>query len=91
MADERPLEFQVGVHPAFAFNLWIKAPSDNIRCQSITLRIGIHPALAAWRTAVMAVTEHHNALAEDASGRIMSANPGMEKNVSRRTYHRINM
>ena len=47
--------------------------------QSIALRVGVHPTLSARRATVMAVAKHHNLLAEDAAGRVVRADPGVEE------------
>lgn len=74
-----PLKLQKCIHPAFALNLWVKAPANYIRSQSIALRVGVHPTLSARRATVMAVAKHHNLLAEDAAGRVVRADPGVEE------------
>ena len=77
---QRPLKFEISGHPSLSFTGRIQVSFYNIRRKTVAL-CGAYTTTAARSPAVMAIAKHHNPLAENATCRILGANPRIEENI----------
>ena len=82
MTDEAALELQKCAHPAFARLILIEIIADDAigKRHALTM-IGNVATVGATLIAVVALAQHHDALAENATRGIVPAHKGLKENI----------
>ncbi|MCQ2306960.1 MAG: hypothetical protein MJ000_05285 [Bacteroidales bacterium] len=85
MAHQRPLEFQVGVHPAFALVGRIEIVCHDLSGETSTFGMSLRTTIGAGIATIMAFAQHQNPLRKQCRLMVVVADMGIEENHPKAT------